>query len=291
MHNHTKKADDLKKQPHIILVGNPNVGKSVIFGYLTGHYVNVSNYPGTTIEVSYGKTSVNGKSYSVIDTPGVNSLTPMSEDEEVTRNILLKECHEGIVQVSDARNLKRTLLISIQLAEMGLPFILDLNLHDEAVSRGITIDSKRLSSMLGVDVVTTVATRRVGLAKLTEAMVKPKNSIFKMTYDENIEGAIKEIESLLPDSNISKRSIALMILTGDMSLIKWLHENLTEDDVKKVDDIRMRITTLYQEPIGYVINKKRLAEVEKITDDVLTVTQSKREGFTTTLGNMMMHPL
>ena len=116
-----KQTEALKEK--VILIGNPNVGKSVIFNYLTGKYVTVSNYPGTTVEVSTGTLSAHGKKFQVLDTPGVNSLIPMSEDEKVTRDILLKEPQSYLIQVIDTKNIRRGLLISLQLFEMGLPFI------------------------------------------------------------------------------------------------------------------------------------------------------------------------
>jgi len=124
-------------KPRIILVGNPNVGKSVVFGHLTGRYVTVSNYPGTTVEVARGEAILGRERFEVLDTPGVNNLIPLSEEERVTRDILLEEDHEIVVQVADAKNLRRSLLISLQLAEMEIPFLLDLNLMDEAQERGV----------------------------------------------------------------------------------------------------------------------------------------------------------
>jgi len=123
----------------IVLVGNPNVGKSVIFGFLTGKYVTVSNYPGTTVEISQGNINLEGNKFLVIDTPGVNNLIPMSEDEKVTRDILLLERPFAVIQVADSKNLKRTLMITLQLSEMGLPLVLDLNMEDEAMDRGVQI--------------------------------------------------------------------------------------------------------------------------------------------------------
>src|SRR3989339_630822 len=100
----------------IIIAGNPNVGKSVIFGSLTGSYATVSNYPGTTVTLSKGSATLHGKTIEVIGTPGVNSLIPMSEDEAVTRNILLEK--KGIViQVADAKNLARALPLTFQIME------------------------------------------------------------------------------------------------------------------------------------------------------------------------------
>src|SRR3990170_7177115 len=151
MHQEAVKIDS-KEVPTIILVGNPNVGKSVIFGLLTGKYVTVSNYPGTTVEVTEGvlqaslsKSGKNPTQVRLIDSPGVNSLMPRSEDERVTRELLLTHNPVGVIQVADAKNLKRSLLITFQLVEMGFPLTLVLNIYDEATERGIAIDTKILS--------------------------------------------------------------------------------------------------------------------------------------------------
>ena len=292
MHNHThKKESGSSGLPKIILLGNPNVGKSVIFGYLTGRYVTVSNYPGTTVEISRGKTTINKVAYSVIDTPGVNGLLPMSEDEEVTRNILLNEKQERIVQVADAKNLNRALLISLELAEMGLPFILDLNLYDEAASRGVTIDTGRLSGILGVEVIATVATRRKGLDKLLSGIKDPRPSTFRVRYGNNIEDAIATVEALLPEANISGRSLALMILSGDKSLTDWLHSNLDPGKISAIEDIATTLQGKYKEPLGYVIGKKRMAEAEKIMELVFTISKPERGGLREQIGRLAMHPI
>jgi ferrous iron transport protein B len=141
----------------LLLVGNPNVGKSVIFGWLTGRYVTVSNYPGTTVEVSRGGMRYGGRDWEVIDTPGVNSLVPQSDDERVTRDMLIKGQPDLIVQVADAKNLRRTLLITSQLAEFGVPMVLVLNLMDEARNRNIEIDAAGISELFGIPVIETVA--------------------------------------------------------------------------------------------------------------------------------------
>ncbi|MBP2682563.1 MAG: small GTP-binding protein, partial [Deltaproteobacteria bacterium] len=121
----------------VILVGNPNVGKSVVFGALTGRYVNVSNYPGTTVEITRGEARDRGSVLEVIDTPGVYSLLPMSEDERVTRDILMREPGARVLQVCDAKNLRRSLMITVQLAEMEVPLVLAVNMADEARERGV----------------------------------------------------------------------------------------------------------------------------------------------------------
>ena len=161
-------TDRAPSRNKVVLIGNPNVGKSVIFNYLTGKYVTVSNYPGTTVEVSPGTMIGPEKKVQVIDTPGVNSLIPMSEDEKVTRDILLNDPPTYLIQVMDTKNIRRGLLISLQLMEMGLPFLVILNMWDEAKSRGIEIQTETLSKILGIPILKTVATRRKGLERIRE---------------------------------------------------------------------------------------------------------------------------
>lgn len=156
------------------MVGNPNVGKSVVFNALTKSYVTVSNYPGTTVDVSKGAGKFAGKEYTVIDTPGVNSLVPHSEDEKVTREILAKSDIAVIVQVADSKNLKRTLHLTLELAKLQIPLVLDLNMSDEARERGMKIDAKLLSEKLGIDVVETVAITGEGIARLKDAITKAR---------------------------------------------------------------------------------------------------------------------
>ena len=171
---------DLKPSPllrlrahplRIALVGNPNVGKSVIFGRLTGRYATVSNYPGTTVTITSGRAFVGAEVCDVIDTPGVNALEgTLSEDERITREMLLGNGVELIVQVADARNLRRALMLTSQIAEFRRPTILVLNMLDEARARGVHIDTAGLSEHLGIPVVEAVAPEGRGMAELRAAL-------------------------------------------------------------------------------------------------------------------------
>jgi ferrous iron transport protein B len=160
----------------IALVGNPNVGKSVVFGRLTGRYATVSNYPGTTVSIARGCALVGAEVCDIIDTPGVNALEGvLSEDERVTQSLLCGNGAELVVQVADARNLRRALLLTSQIADTTLPMILVLNMVDEAHARGITIDAAGLSEYLGIPVIEAVAPEGRGIAELREAL--PSSSI------------------------------------------------------------------------------------------------------------------
>ena len=285
----TKQIDP--NQPKVILIGNPNVGKSVIFNYLTGKYVTVSNYPGTTVEVTTGTMSAMQKKVQVLDTPGVNSLIPMSEDEKVTRDILLNEPKAHLVQVMDAKNLRRGLLISIQLLEMGLSFLVILNMWDEARSRGVEIETEKLSKLLGVPILKTVATRRKGLEKIKENLHSPSPSPLSVTYPEAIESGISCIVPLLPEATLSKRSLGLMLLSGDESLVGWLHGNLSEEKILQIETIHQEVQMHFADPIGYLINQTRLRKVDEISSQVMKFSGEAPRTVATFLGNLAIHPL
>jgi ferrous iron transport protein B len=162
----------LRARPlRIALVGQPNVGKSVVFGRLTGRYVTVSNYPGTTVAVTKGRALVGAEVCDVIDTPGVNSLHgAISEDERITRDVIAGADADLIVQVADARNLRRALMLTSQIADFGKPMVLALNMIDEAWMRGVSIDVAALSSEIGVPVVEMVAVEGRGFPELRDAL-------------------------------------------------------------------------------------------------------------------------
>lgn len=147
----------------IAIVGSPNVGKSVMFNNLTGKYATVSNYPGTTVEVSRGKGRVGDEDFEVIDTPGMYSFLSITEEEAVTRHILLEERPDVVLHIIDAKSLERMLPLTLQLLEAGLPVILVLNIMDEARSLGIHIDIARLAEELHIPVAGTVSTSGEGI--------------------------------------------------------------------------------------------------------------------------------
>jgi ferrous iron transport protein B len=134
----------LRSRPlRVALVGNPNVGKSVVFSRLTGRYATVSNYPGTTVAVTKGRALVGAEVCEVIDTPGVNALEgPLSEDERITRDVVAGDAADIVIQIVDARNIRRALVLTAQLAGLGKPVLVALNMVDEALARGIAVDAK-----------------------------------------------------------------------------------------------------------------------------------------------------
>ncbi len=295
MHNHGSNDGERYRDSNlnkVLLIGNPNVGKSALFGLLTGKYVTVSNYPGTTVEVTYGNAVLNKVRTLVIDTPGVNTLVPMSEDEKVTRDMLLTDKAGVVVQVADTKNLRRALVITMQLAEMGVPFILDLNMDDEAKSRGIVIDQDKLSGLLGIEVVKTVAIRRSGIDKLIKGILHPRTSNITVQYDDIIEGGVRDISVFLPEANISRRALALMILAGDVSLKSWLHANMQDHVIAEIEKVRQGVQSKFHNSVGYLINQQRLRMADRIIAQVLTRYEAgKGSAFAFRLGRLSMHPI
>jgi ferrous iron transport protein B len=275
----------------VLLVGNPNVGKSVLFGQLTRRYVTVSNYPGTTVEVTRGTAQMDGARIQLTDTPGVNSLLPMSEDERVTRDILLSDPADAVIQVADAKNLKRALFLSLQLAEMGVPFLLDLNMADEARSRGVEIREDVLSEALGVPVVSTVATQRRGLGALGEALHGARPSGSSVRYPDAIEEAAGRIAEQLPEAPVSRRALALTLLAGDESLRPWLAGRLPAAELESLDRIVRETSSRFGEPLGYVVNRARMAEAERLAALAAHWRRAPQASATSVLGRLSMHPI
>ncbi len=159
-------ATEVSQNRGIALVGMPNVGKSVLFNALTKIYVTVSNYPGTTVEVSRGLAQIDTQTMTVIDTPGMYSLMPISEEEKVARDLLLTEPLAAVIHVVDAKNLGRMLPLTFQLIEAGLPVLLAVNMMDEAHRLGLNVQQEALEMKLGIPVIYMSAALNQGIDEL-----------------------------------------------------------------------------------------------------------------------------
>jgi ferrous iron transport protein B len=277
----------------IILVGNPNVGKSVVFGQLTGRYVTVSNYPGTTVEVSRGEIRDRGRTVEVIDTPGVYSLLPMSEDERVTRDILMREAGARVLQVCDAKNMRRSLLITIQLVEMGVPLILAVNMADEARNRGVMPKLEGMESRFEVPAVATVAVRKKGVDRLLPLLETATSSPVRIHYGNSIEPAISRMEQLLPAATpIGKRALALMLLCGDDSLTPWIAEHVEGTNIREMNSLRNRVLEENGTDISYRVNQTRLAWIDSLLSELGEESSPERgKDWAQIFGRYAMDPL
>ncbi len=278
--------------PPLLLVGNPNVGKSVIFGALTRRYVTVSNYPGTTVEVARGTAVRLPGQPELVDTPGTNSLTPQSEDEQVTRDILLAEPEGLVVQVGDTKNLRRTLYLTVQLAELQRRQLLVLNLQDEARDLGVRVDSGELAKLLGIPVLPATATRGTGLDAIARQLAAAAVATCEVTYPAEVERAALDVAALLPQAlGKQRRGVALMLLAGDRTLAPWLATQVDEDTQRAIAERRIALEVVLGTRAATVIARARHRCVAAFLRQVYHQDRAAAGSLRDRLGALAMHPV
>jgi ferrous iron transport protein B len=260
------------KSIKIALVGNPNVGKSVIFHCLTGVYAEVSNYPGTTIEVTKAvleNFELSDKTVEIIDTPGVYGISSFNDEETATRDYVLEA--DYIINVVSATTLKRDLFLTKQLSELGKPTLLVINQYDEAKLNKVEIDIKKLEENLGLKVITSVAIKTHTLKLLKEKILDQLNEIennFLVSQPNlDLEDEIKEFRE-----KVLSRAEALMIAEGD--------EVIAERNDIKLDESSKQLRER--------IYKRRRLEVNKIYAQIITKADFSKRAI---LGRLLLHPL
>ncbi len=278
--------------PPVLLVGNPNVGKSVIFGALTRRYVTVANYPGTTVEIARGTALRLPGHPELIDTPGTNSLTPQSEDEQVTRDILLGEPDGVVVQVGDTKNLRRTLYLTVQLAELHRRQLLVLNLQDEAKDLGVRVECGELARLLGIPVVPATATRGTGLDGIARHLGEAAVASCEVPYPAEVERATQEVVALLPQGlGTQRRGVALMLLAGDRTLGPWLARHLDEQTQRAVAERRIALEAALGTRAATVIARARHRCVAAFLRRVYHQDRATAGSLRDQLGTLAMHPV
>ncbi|MBT3317531.1 ferrous iron transport protein B [bacterium] len=274
----------------LLLVGNPNVGKSALFGKLTGKYVTVSNYPGTTVDVSHGKYKNGDIEYDVIDSPGIYSLLPQSEDEIVTRDLILEHSDVKVLLVLDARNLQRGLVLAHQLSEMKVPFCVALNMMDEAAAQKYHIDINALITELGVPVVATVATIGRGIKDLHSAIANSAVGVCHGECPVDIETTAAKIADLLGDTGFSKY-ITRFLAIGYMVEPGSFPDSLKNRDLSEVASIAEDMRRQYSVSISSTMSKCRQKHVTRLLDRIDYSAGEKTSDFAVTLGRLSMHPV
>lgn len=264
----------------IALVGNPNVGKSVMFQRLTGRYVTVSNFPGTTVDVSRGSASDSELAgVNVVDTPGVVSIPARSEDETVTTRVLLNEPLRAILQVGDAKNLRRTLLLTAQLTELGRPLVLALNMNDEAEKAGVSIDASLLSELTGVNVRLTVATRGEGIDDVPSLLAQAETASLRIDYPEPVERAAADCVELLPEASVDQRGLALLWLAGDQSAEVWVSEHASAESASRLGEVREQLEAELERSVSETMQDARLVWVDSVAPRLQRQGENKRSRF------------
>lgn len=262
----------------VALVGQPNAGKSTLFNALVGYRAVASNFPGTTVEALRGRASAGGQRVEVVDLPGTYSLLGRDLAERVTRDFLLAGDVDAVVHVADASTLGRSLELTLELAELGLPVVLCLNMADEAEHKGITIDGQRLGELLGIPVVATVASRGQGLTDLLAAIPRAR-PVRRPPYRPDVERALDRVREALPSSGTYQ---AGRLLTGEIPPPPELGP--------LVEEARGELAAGRGEDPAVVLADERHAVAARLFEAVATVGHA-RVGWRERADDVLMHPV
>jgi ferrous iron transport protein B len=229
----------------VALIGNPNVGKSVIFNNLTGSRQHVGNWPGKTVEKKEGICMHKGIKMEIVDLPGAYSLTARAMDELIARNYIIEENPDVVVDIIDASNIERNLYLTMLLMELEVQLVIVLNMIDVAKNKGYKIDVDKLSTLLGVPVIPTIAIKKVGMEDLKDAILeasereKKRHRHTVLSYGENIEELIIKVANIIEEDPklvelYPPRWLAVRLLEGDDDAIRRIQDSRCKEKLIEV---------------------------------------------------------
>ena len=269
----------------IALAGNPNCGKTTMFNALTGANQYVGNWPGVTVEKKEGKLKGKRKNDDIIvtDLPGIYSLSPYTLEEVVSRDYILNDDPDVIIDLVDATNIERNLYLTTQLIETGVPVVIALNMTDLLEKRGIKIDTNRLSMLLDCPIVETSALKQTGLDTLIETAIKVANKkevdLPREIFSKEMEAAVADVKGVLPDtiSEDKKRWYAVKFLENDSKVVESM--NLSAAAKAAVDKDRKELETKHDDDMESIVTDERYKFIQKIVEttvkkgkDILTTS-------------------
>jgi ferrous iron transport protein B len=281
----------------VALAGNANVGKSAIFNQLTGVDQDIGNWPGKTVERAEGILQHRGQRIRVIDLPGIYSITALSTEEQVSREFIAHDHPDVVVNVLDASALERNLFFTLQLAELESPLILALNQMDLAQQKGIRIDTRRLSGLLGVPVIPTVAIQGKGIAELSDAIVRAVHDRPKprsVLYGKEVEDRVGKIMALLPAGvgGYPLRWTAIKLLEGDPDTV-WEAKKGAPGAGAAAQEYARELEKIHGEPAGTVMSGERYHAAERMVEDVMEIHTPGDQETTLTerIDQLALHPV
>lgn len=253
---------------NIGLVGNPNCGKTTMFNKLTGSFQYVGNWPGVTVEKKSGVVK-NRKDVNIIDLPGIYSLSPYTLEEVVTRNYIMNEKPDVIINIVDASNIERNLYLTTQVIEMGIPTIIALNMMDIVKKNDESIDVSKLEKIIGCPIVETTALKGDGLNILVDkalSVVNNKNKTLDI-FSEKVESALREIENII-NIEEDKRWYSIKVFERDSKVLEKL--NLSNDLYNKIDNIMKELENNFDDESESIIINERYSYITKIVNETVS---------------------
>jgi ferrous iron transport protein B len=269
----------------IALAGNPNSGKTTVFNAITGARQHVGNYPGVTVEKKTGSTTHGDIRLDVVDLPGTYSLTAYSIEEVVSRNFLLDEKPDVVIDIVDSSNLERNLYLATQLMELGVPLVLAFNMSDVAASRGFNIDEDKLSELLGVPIVNTVGHKGKGISELLDAALaaagKTASEQRYPNYGGEIEPHLRQLTELVEQKcgKDRPRWFAIKLLENDEETIKRLHHvcpEHTEELTLEAERIRKHIESVCGDAAEIIFADRRYGFISGACTEAVTQSVERR---------------
>ncbi len=278
----------------IALIGQPNCGKSTIFNSAAGYRVATANFPGTTVQLAWSPVRLNGSVVQLVDVPGIYSLTSTNAAESAAKKFLLNESVDLIINVLDASLLSRSLELTLELRELGIPMVVCLNMMDEAARKGAAVSSERLAALLGLPVMETVASRGVGIRELFAQVLRqldspPAPSEF-LAWHRDIESEVADMQLLLETDarrqKLPSRFLAVKLLEND--------EDVAQDVGPKIARAALQLREQLEQTHGrsaeWVIMSERHDRAMRLSEESTTLSRP-RPNFRAALDNLLTHPL
>jgi ferrous iron transport protein B len=291
-----------KKHLTIALAGNPNAGKTTIFNAITGAHQHVGNWPGVTVEKKEGRATFGEYDLTIVDLPGTYSLTAYSIEEIVARRYVVHERPDVVVQIIDAGNLERNLLLTTQLIELECKLVLALNVFDAVEESGAKIDIEMLGTLLGAPAVATVGTRESGIQELMETVIRvaedehPKLRPIEVRYGTEIDDHLDELQGLLKgvqlfDTPHPVRWTAIKLLEQDEEILRVIREKngASEELLHKVEKVRHHLTSLYRDDPESVITERRYGFVAGVLKEVYSEPTLDRISMSDQIDSVLTH--
>ena len=278
----------------VLLIGLPNVGKSTLFSRLIGNKVRIRTYPGSAVEIRRGDLKVEGEDVEIIDIPGIYTLFSNEDNERVARDILITEKPDLVIQVCDAKNLKRSLVLTSLLAGFNVPLVLALNMVDEAAQKGIKVKRHKLEEMMGTPVVETIASEGVGIPTLISALSKALKPCYPSRLPERLIAAVEHLAGLIGAEACTeweKRTLAFFSLAGDEPTSWWAQQKIGISDHENALQMIRNTSQSFQRPLALVVSRANDLWADALYDETVYFTPVTSTPLLNRIGDLALTPV